>query len=277
VRERDNEETLATKKMRFIDYYQFTPVSRVVKDLEAIVRIKADTLIPFPYHNGKFDNYISGARVLNNLGFLLLESSSDKKDALTAKQLLERLKDFSPIKRVVVQDGWRIVNLGHEESWDYDYECDFPDESIVMGLTDEDEVLFGSGFIDIRLSSSAWLVQEMEERFADATNLKIVCLDENGCVYPVNAFHCADSVINEEGCGYLSCGNTDDTHIIRVSDFIAAEGNLFDGLAVNCAKDGKVLRAIEVEKDGYPFFQNQHCRRGCHCLPIGGHNPWPGS
>lgn len=248
--------------MKYLNYDTAT-VKRVRKDLETIVKIQPDTVLSFLHYSGKLDNYISGVRVLKNPWFLLLESSHDKEDALTAEQLLEKIEEYSPIQRVVVQDGWRMVALYHKDCWDYGYDCD---EGIVMGLTDEGELLLGSDISDIRLIPGACLKDELERRFADNPGLRVVeenDEEEHHCAHlrPVIDYYSpCDDDADDEGCVYLSLGNdefhsfgnADDGRGFRVSDLIAKIGDT-PGIAVKCPDEGNVLRAIEVDGKGNAF------------------------
>ena len=111
--------------MRFIGNIE-TNVGQVVKDLETIAKNHPDEVLTFRYYDFRNynDNYVSGVRFLKELGFLLLESSLDEDDALTVKQLIKELKSFDSTQKIVAQDGWRLVNLEHNEYWDEDFESD---------------------------------------------------------------------------------------------------------------------------------------------------------
>ena len=100
--------------MRFIGNIEMT-VGQVVKDLETIAKNHPDEVLTFPYYDFCNYNYVSGVRFLKELGFLLLESSLDEDDALTVKQLIKELKSFDSKQKIVAQDGWRLVNLEHNE------------------------------------------------------------------------------------------------------------------------------------------------------------------
>ena len=165
--------------MRFIGNIE-TNVGQVVKDLETIAKNHPDEVLTFPCYDFCNDNYVSGVRFLKNLGFLLLESSLDGYEALTVNQLIKELKAFDSKQKIVAQDGWRLVNLEHNEFWDEDFESD---ESSVIVLNYDDEICVGSGFKDIRLHSLAYLMGEMKERFGNCQDLRIVWLDENDEVY----------------------------------------------------------------------------------------------
>ena len=106
--------------MRFIGNIK-TTVGQVVKDLETIAKNHPDEVLTFPRYDLYNDNYVSGVRFLKELGFLLLESSLDEDDALTVKQLIKELKSFDSKQKIVAQDGWRLVNLEHNEYWDEDF------------------------------------------------------------------------------------------------------------------------------------------------------------
>ena len=238
--------------MRFIGNIE-TNVGQVVKDLEAIAKNHPDDVLRFPCYDLYNDNYVSGVRFLKILGFLLLESSLDEDDALTVKQLIKELKSFDSKQKIVAQDGWRLVNLEHNEYWDEDFESD---ESSVIVLNYDDEICVGSGFKDIRLHSLGYLMEEMNDRFGDCQDLRIVCLDENDEVYPLSDYHHDEDC--KDGCDYLYLTDENGLHYIKVSDFIYLDyDNISNGVAVNYTEDGDnyVLRSIEIDEDGHSFFK----------------------
>lgn len=241
--------------MRFIGNIK-TTVGQVVKDLEAIAKNHPDDdVLRFPCYDLCNDNYVSGVRFLKNLGFLLLESSLDEDDALTVKQLIKELKAFDSKQKIVAQDVWKLVNLEHNESWDGFFESD---ESSVIVLNDYDQISVGSGFKDIRLHSLGYLMQEMENRFGDCQELRIVCLDENDEVYPLSDYYHEEDGEEEDGCDYLYLTDENGLHYIKVSDFIYLDyDDISNGVAVNYTEDGDnyVLRSIEIDEDGHSFFK----------------------
>ena len=236
--------------MRFIGNIE-TNVGQVVKDLETIAKNHPDEVLTFPCYDFCKDNYVSGVRFLKKLGFLLLESSLDEDDALTVKQLIKELKSFDSKQKIVAQDGWRLVNLEHNEFWDEDFESD---ESSVIVLNYDDEICVGSGFKDIRLHSLGYLMEEMKDRFGDCQELRIVCLDENDEVYPLSDYH--HDTNDEAGCDYLYLTDENGLHAINVSDFINLDYH-DGGVAIKYTEDGDnyVLRSIEIDEDGHSFFK----------------------
>lgn len=241
--------------MRFIGNIK-TTVGQVVKDLEAIAKNHPDDdVLRFPCYDLCNDNYVSGVRFLKNLGFLLLESSLDEDDALTVKQLIKELKAFDSKQKIVAQDVWKLVNLEHNEAWDSFFESD---ESSVIVLDEDDQISVGSGFKDIRLHSLGYLMQEMEDRFGDCQELRIVCLDENDEVYPLSDYYHDEDGEEEDGCDYLYLTDENGLHYIKVSDFIYLDyDDISNGVAVNYTEDGDnyVLRSIEIDEDGHSFFK----------------------
>ena len=240
--------------MRFIGNIE-TTVGQVVKDLETIAKNHPDEVLTFPCYDFCNDNYVSGVRFLKNLGFLLLESSLDEYEALTVNQLIKELKAFDSKQKIVAQDGWRLVNLEHNEFWDEDFESD---ESSVIVLNDYNQISVGSGFKDIRLHSLGYLMQEMENRFGDCQELRIVCLDENDEVYPLSDYYHEEDGEEEDGCDYLYLTDENGLHYIKVSDFIYLDyDDISNGVAVNYTEDGDnyVLRSIEIDEDGHSFFK----------------------
>ena len=238
--------------MRFIGNRK-TTVGQVVKDLETIAKNHPDEVLTFPCYDFCNDNYVSGVRFLKNLGFLLLESSLDEDDAITVKQLIKELKSFDSKQKIVAQDGWRLVNLEHNEYWDEDFESD---ESSVIVLNYDDEICVGSGFKDIRLHSLGYLMEEMNDRFGDCQDLRIVCLDENDEVYPLSDYHHDEDC--KDGCDYLYLTDENGLHAIKVSDFIYLDyDDISNGVAVNYTAEGynSVLRSIEIDEDGHSFFK----------------------
>ena len=238
--------------MRFIGNIE-TTVGQVVKDLETIAKNHPDEVLTFPCYDFCNDNYVSGVRFLKNLGFLLLESSLDEYEALTVNQLIKELKAFDSKQKIVAQDGWRLVNLEHNEVWDIFFESD---ESSVIGLNDDDKICVGTGFKDIRLHSLGYLMQEMEDRFGDCQELRIVCLDENDEVYPLSDYHHDED--DKEGCDYLYLTDENGLHAMKVSDFINLDyDETHRGVAVNYTENGEdyVLRSIEIDEDGHSFFK----------------------
>ena len=239
--------------MRFIGNIK-TTVGQVVKDLETIAKNHPDEVLTFPYYDFCNYNYVSGVRFLKELGFLLLESSLDEDDAITVKQLIKELKSFDSTQKIVAQDGWRLVNLEYNEVWDIFFESD---GSSVIGLHD-DKIYVGTGFKDIRLHSLGYLMQEMEDRFGDCQELRIVCLDENDEVYPLSDYYHDEDGEEEDGCDYLYLTDENGLHYIKVSDFIYLDyDNISNGVAVNYTEDGDnyVLRSIEIDEDGHSFFK----------------------
>lgn len=236
--------------MRFIGNIE-TNVGQVVKDLETIAKNHPDEVLSFPSYDFCNDNYVSGVRFLKKLGFLLLESSLDEDDALTVKQLIKGLKSFDSKQKIVAQDGWRLVNLEHNEYWDEDFESD---ESSVIVLNYDDEICVGSGFKDIRLHSLGYLMEEMNDRFGDCQDLRIVCLDENDEVYPLSDYR--HDTNDEAGCDYLYLTDENGLHAIKVSDFINLDSH-DGGVAIKYTEDGDnyVLRSIEIDEDGHSFFK----------------------
>ena len=240
--------------MRFIGNIE-TTVGQVVKDLETIAKNYPDEVLTFPCYDFCNDNYVSGVRFLKKLGILLLASSLDEDDALTVKQLIKELKSFDSKQKIVAQDGWRLVNLEHNEFWDEDFESD---ESSVIVLNYDDEICVGSGFKDIRLHSLGYLMEEMENRFGDCQELRIVCLDENDEVYPLSDYYHDEDGEEEDGCDYLYLTDENGLHYIKVSDFIYLDyDDILNGVAVNYTEDGDnyVLRSIEIDEDGHSFFK----------------------
>ena len=238
--------------MRFIGNIE-TNVGQVVKDLETIAKNHPDEVLTFPCYDFCNDNYVSGVRFLKKLGILLLESSLDEDDALTVKQLIKELKSFDSTQKIVAQDGWRLVNLEHNEFWDEDFESD---ESSVIVLNYDDEICVGSGFKDIRLHSLGYLREEMEDRFGNCQDLRIVCLDKNDEVYLLSEYH--HDKYDKDGCDYLYLTDENGLHYIKVSDFIYLDyDNISNGVAVNYTEDGDnyVLRSIEIDEDGHSFFK----------------------
>ena len=239
--------------MRFIGNIK-TTVGQVVKDLETIAKNHPDVVLTFPYYDFCNYNYVSGVRFLKGLGFLLLESSLDEDDAITVKRLIKELKSFDSTQKIVAQDGWRLVNLEHNEVWDIFFESD---ESSVIGLHD-DKIYVGTGFKDIRLHSLGYLMQEMEDRFGDCQELRIVCLDENDEVYPLSDYYHDEDGEEEDGCDYLYLTDDNGLHYIKVSDFMNLDyDETHWGVAVNYTEDGDnyVLRSIEIDEDGHSFFK----------------------
>ena len=248
--------------MRFLGNIE-TTVGQVVKDLKAIAKNHPEEVLSFPSYDFCNDNYVIGVRFLKNLGVLLLESFVEEDYALTVEQIINKLKAFDSKQKIVAQDGWRMVALYHKDCWDYGYDCD---ESIVMGLTDEGELLFGSDISDIRLIPGACLKDELERRFADNPGLRVVeenDEEEHHCAHlrPVIDYYSpCDDDADDEGCVYLSLGNdefhsfgnADDGRGFRVSDLIAKIGDT-PGIAVKCPDEGNVLRAIEVDGKGNAF------------------------
>ena len=238
--------------MRFIGNIK-TTVGQVVKDLETIAKNHPDEVLTFPRYDLYNDNYVSGVRFLKELGFLLLESSLDEDDALTVKQLIKELKSFDSTQKIVAQDGWRLVNLEHYEVWDRFFESD---ESSVIVLDNDDKICVGTGFKDIRLHSLGYLREEMEDRFGDCQELRIVCLDENDEVYSLSEYH--HDKYDKDGCDYLYLTDENGLHYIKVSDYIYLDyDNISNGVAVNYTEDGDnyVLRSIEIDEDGHSFFK----------------------
>lgn len=238
--------------MRFIGNIE-TNVGQVVKDLETIAKNHPDEVLTFPCYDFCKDNYVSGVRFLKKFGFLLLESSLDEDDALTVKQLIKELKSFDSKQKIVAQDGWKLVNLEHNEYWDEDFESD---ESSVIVLNYDDEICVGSGFKDIRLHSLGYLMEEMNDRFGDCQDLRIVCLDENDEVYPLSDYH--HDTNDEAGCDYLYLTDENGLHYIKVSDFMNLDyDETHRGVAVNYTENGEdyVLRSIEIDEDGHSFFK----------------------
>ena len=237
--------------MRFIGNIE-TNVGQVVKDLETIAKNHPDEVLTFPCYDFCKDNYVSGVRFLKNLGFLLLESSLDEYEALTVKQLIKELKAFDSKQKIVAQDGWRLVNLEHNEFWDEDFESD---ESSVIVLNYDDEICVGSGFKDIRLHSLGYLMEEMKDRFGDCQELRIVCLDENDEVYPLIDYHHDED--DKDGCDYLYLTDENGLHAIKVSDFINLDYHDHGGVAIKYTEGGNnyVLRSIEIDEDGHSFFK----------------------
>ena len=236
--------------MRFIGNIE-TTVGQVVKDLETIAKNYPDEVLTFPCYDFCNDNYVSGVRFLKKLGILLLASSLDEDDALTVKQLIKELKSFDSKQKIVAQDGWRLVNLEHNEYWDEDFESD---ESSVIVLNYDDEICVGSGFKDIRLHSLGYLMEEMNDRFGDCQDLRIVCLDENDEVYPLSDYHHDEDC--KDGCDYLYLTDENGLHAIKVSDFINLDYH-DGGVAIKYTEDGDnyVLRSIEIDEDGHSFFK----------------------
>ena len=237
--------------MRFIGNIE-TTVGQVVKDLETIAKNYPDEVLTFPCYDFCNDNYVSGVRFLKKLGILLLASSLDEDDALTVKQLIKELKSFDSTQKIVAQDGWRLVNLEHNEFWDEDFESD---ESSVIVLNYDDEICVGSGFKDIRLHSLGYLMEEMNDRFGDCQDLRIVCLDENDEVYPLSDYHHDEDC--KDGCDYLYLTDENGLHAIKVSDFINLDYHDHGGVAIKYTEGGNnyVLRSIEIDEDGHSFFK----------------------
>ena len=237
--------------MRFIGNIE-TTVGQVVKDLETIAKNYPDEVLTFPCYDFCNDNYVSGVRFLKKLGILLLASSLDEDDALTVKQLIKELKSFDSKQKIVAQDGWRLVNLEHNEFWDEDFESD---ESSVIVLNYDDEICVGSGFKDIRLHSLGYLMEEMNDRFGDCQDLRIVCLDENDEVYPLSDYHHDEDC--KDGCDYLYLTDENGLHAIKVSDFINLDYHDHGGVAIKYTEGGNnyVLRSIEIDEDGHSFFK----------------------
>ena len=237
--------------MRFIGNIK-TTVGQVVKDLETIAKNYPDEVLTFPCYDLCNDNYVSGVRFLKNLGFLLLESSLDEYEALTVNQLIKELKAFDSKQKIVAQDGWRLVNLEHNEYWDEDFESD---ESSVIVLNYDDEICVGSGFKDIRLHSLGYLMEEMKDRFGNCQDLRIVCLDENDEVYPLSDYHHDEDC--KDGCDYLYLTDENGLHAIKVSDFINLDYHDHGGVAIKYTEGGNnyVLRSIEIDEDGHSFFK----------------------
>ena len=241
--------------MRFIGNIE-TTVGQVVKDLETIAKNHPDEVLTFPCYDFCNDNYVSGVRFLKNLGFLLLESSLDEDDALTVKQLKKELKSFDSKQKIVAQDGWKLVNLEHNEFWDEDFESD---ESSVIVLNYDDEICVGSGFKDIRLHSLGYLMEEMKDRFGDCQDLRLVCLDENDEVYPLSDYH-HDSD-DDAGCDHMYLSDENGGRSLKVSDFLSLRGENWSqgdwGVAINYTENGEdyVLRSIEIDEDGHSFFK----------------------
>ena len=237
--------------MRFIGNIE-TTVGQVVKDLETIAKNYPDEVLTFPCYDFCNDNYVSGVRFLKKLGILLLASSLDEDDALTVKQLIKELKAFDSKQKIVAQDGWRLVNLEHNEFWDEDFESD---ESSVIVLNYDDEICVGSGFKDIRLHSLGYLMEEMKDRFGDCQELRIVCLDENDEVYPLSDYHHDEDC--KDGCDYLYLTDENGLHAIKVSDFINLDYHDQGGVAIKYTEGGNnyVLRSIEIDEDGHSFFK----------------------
>ena len=237
--------------MRFIGNIE-TNVGQVVKDLETIAKNYPDEVLTFPCYDFCNDNYVSGVRFLKKLGILLLASSLDEDDALTVKQLIKELKSFDSKQKIVAQDGWRLVNLEHNEFWDEDFESD---ESSVIVLNYDDEICVGSGFKDIRLHSLGYLMEEMNDRFGDCQDLRIVCLDENDEVYPLSDYHHDEDC--KDGCDYLYLTDENGLHAIKVSDFINLDYHDHGGVAIKYTEGGNnyVLRSIEIDEDGHSFFK----------------------
>ena len=245
--------------MRFTGNLE-TNVGQVLKDLEVIVKSSPDGVLSYPfYYDWSTENYITGTRVLRN-GILLLEGTPDEDDALTVEELLHKLKKYDSEQKVVIQDGWRLLNLEHYDSWDEDFECN-ESSVIVMDTGDEDEICVGTGCKDIRLHSLGWLKEELKDRFGDCQDRRIVGLDEDGEVYPLSDYH--HDTDNEAGCDYLFLSDENGIRSLKVSDFLSLNysGENWSeehwGVAINYTENGEdyVLRAIEVDEEGNSFFK----------------------
>ena len=228
--------------MRFIGKIE-TNVGQVVKDLEVIVKSHPDADISY---------YITGTRVLRS-GILLLECAPPAlcgRSELTVSQLLERLKEADPKQKVVIQDRWRLLNLVNP--WGND-------DSSVVGLDDGEVYVGMASWKDIRLHSLARLQEEMEDRFGDCQDLRLVCLDENDEVYPLSDYH-HDSD-DDAGCDYMYLSDENGGRSLKVSDFLSLRGENWSqgdwGVAINYTENGEdyVLRSIEIDEDGHSFFK----------------------
>lgn len=186
---------------------------------------------------------------MNNLGLLLLETTTDKADAIAAKQLIKDLKKVDPDLTVAVQCGWVVKPIYDPEELDAE---DYCGQEGIIQLTDH------GGDRDVRLRGIDDLQDDIHSclLFTDgAENLKVVCLDENGDVYSLS-YHG-----KEDGCFILNAVKGNDIHLsMTVSDFLEMMDEDCLGIAINCANDKghDVLRAIDVgpfgEDDDEAFY-----------------------
>jgi hypothetical protein len=219
--------------MRFIDSTATITVGEVIDFLKDSIEVNVDEggdELFFLFAN--VDKYISGARYLDNLGLLLLETSTDRADAIAAKQLINDLKKFEPDLKAAVQCGWIIKPILDMEELDAD---DYCNQKGIIQLIDYG----GDG--DIRLRK----VWEIRGELAG----RVVCLDENGVVYSLHYYG------KDSGCSILQASKDNDIHqSMRASDFDKLEES--DCLAIRYTKDGEnyVLRAIEAGPFGYEGY-----------------------
>ena len=100
-------------------------VGQIVKDLEQIVEKKPGIFLEF-WYDGDDMMYVEGIKLRKNIA--ILETTSKKKRAATAEDLLAMFRLLDASLGVVIQEGWEMLNFEPYKNgaiFKYDEEEDF--------------------------------------------------------------------------------------------------------------------------------------------------------
>ena len=174
---------------------------QVVKDFEHIVAKNPDTLLP--YCNDNYDDrFVKGFKLWDDIA--VLETTGKKNRAATVGELLPKFQMIDASTGVVLQDGWRFLDIEYA-GWDWlGIE---PDGSIFMywELSDAeyDSCLFQLGKVlsDLKdktnpvsykreMTIKEQVLEELGRFVEKCPEIKIVCLDNDDTPVYINCVEC---------------------------------------------------------------------------------------
>lgn len=174
---------------------------QVVKDFEHIVAKNPDTLLPYCNDNCD-DRFVKGVKLWDDIA--VLETTGKKNRAATVGELLPKFQMIDASTGVVLQDGWRFLDIEYA-GWDWlGIE---PDGSIFMywELSDAeyDSCLFQLGKVlsDLKdktnpvsykreMTIKEQVLEELGRFVEKCPEIKIVCLDNDDTPVYINCVEC---------------------------------------------------------------------------------------
>ena len=233
---------------------------QVVKDFEHIVAKNPDTLLPYCNDNCD-DRFVKGVKLWDDIA--VLETTGKKNRAATVGELLPKFQMIDASIGVVLQDGWRFLDIEYA-GWDWlGIE---PDGSIFMywELSDAeyDSCLFQLGKVVYdpndktnRISKNRGMTtkeQVLKElgRFAEkCPERKIVCIDNDDAPVVIN---CVELDEDEEFWRYTMVRDEEGKRDMTVADLMEC---LTDEIPGDLDSKGEVTDVlIRLEEDECPRY-----------------------
>ena len=209
-------------------------VGQLVKDLNGIKKQAPDSFISTTLGNGS-EVYVRSVRLWN--GIIILRTCGDDEDAMSVADLLEELKGQDNDTQVVLELGWRLVNLSPKKN------------GSVIWYDDDDECCWINYENDIRLFKVEDLSELVRYYAKKCPDRKVVCLADDGIYYPV-----AD-VYEDDGDGFVIVRKMNDGKGVTISKFANSLGDDEVVLFFENKSETAVYKAVGAVKSGV-FFED---------------------